>query len=293
MDTIRTIQGREIGAADIRFIKQLLANHPSWNRTRVSRELCAMWHWQRPDGQLKDMACRTLLLKLERAGLITLPPRQGQSVNGFRTRSKPWTPHETEAIRGTLKELLPLTITQVLPRSDTHALFNCLLSQYHYLRHRTTVGENMKYLVQDRAGRPLACVLFGSAAWKVAARDAFIGWDRATRERNLGCITNNMRFLVLPWVKISHLASHILSRVSRCICADWIEMYYHPVYFLETFVDRSRFRGTCYQAANWVLVGQTQGRTRNDRDRTIKRPAKDVYVYPLHKDFRRRLCSDS
>ncbi len=292
MNKAGIIQGRNIKPADIHFIKQLLVDHPSWHRTRLSKELCKLWRWQRPDGQLKDMACRSLLLKLERRGNLTLPPRQRRTKNGVRKGPKVAVPHRTEEICCSLNLLRPLQITSLSPKSDSYPLFNFLLSNYHYLGHRTTVGENMKYLVQDRFGRPLACVLFGSAAWKTASRDDFIGWDRSTRERNLCFITNNSRFLILPWVKVSLLASHILSRISRRICSDWMARYCHPVYLLETFVDRSRFRGTCYQASNWILTGQTRGRTRNDRNHSIHVPPKDVYVYPLRKHFRRELCHD-
>lgn len=294
MEKIMVIQGRKITPADIHLIKQLLADHPSWNRTKLSRELCKKWQWLREDGQqLKDMACRTLLLKLERTGYIELPPRQALSVNSFRKRSSTLARHSTEDICCSLKTLLPLKIVQVTPKSDDHPLFNCLLSHYHYLGHRTTVGENMKYLVRDCDNRPLACLLFGSAAWKTAPRDRFIGWDRQRREANLSCLTNNMRFLILPWVKVPHLASHILSLISRRICDDWKEKYNHPVHLLETFVDRTRFLGTCYKAANWILTGQTKGRSRNDRDRTIQVPPKDIYVYPLIKNFQKRLCYDA
>jgi hypothetical protein len=293
MNEKRIIQGREITLDDIEFIKQLLSDHPTWNRSRLSRELCKIWHWHRPDGQMKDMACRTLLLKLERAGHITLPPRQCQSTNQFRTKAKAMVPHQTQEINGSLQDLLPLQITQVSPRAKDHALFNCLLSRYHYLGHRTTVGENIHYLVRDCQGRPLACVLFGSAAWKTAPRDTFIGWDPPVREKNLIKITNNTRFLILPWVKVFNLASHILSRVSQRIAADWLTKYSHPIYLLETFVDRSRFQGTCYRAANWIYTGTTQGRTRNDRNHKIQAPVKDVYVYPLSKRFRRELCYDN
>jgi hypothetical protein len=178
----------------------------------------------------------------------------------------------------------------VSPGSEAHPLFNYLLSSYHYLGHNTTVGENMKYLVQDRYGRPLACFLWGSAAWKTAPRDDFIGWDHRSRERNLNYTTNNTRFLILPWVRVPHLASHILSQVSKRICSDWMSKYSHPIYLLETFVDCCRFRGICYQAANWILLGRTEGRTRNDRGHTIHVSHKDVYVYPLLKGFRRKLC---
>jgi hypothetical protein len=294
MEKAMVIQGRKITPADINLIKKLLADHPSWNRTKLSRELCKKWQWLRPDGQqLKDMACRTLLLKLERTGYIELPPRQGLSVNGFRKHSSTLVPHSTEDICSSLKTLLPLKIVQITPKSDDYPLFNCLLSHYHYLGHRTTVGENMKYLVRDCDHRPLACLLFGSAAWKTAPRDRFIGWDCRKREANLSCLTNNMRFLILPWVKIPHLASHILSLISRRICNDWTTKYNHPIHLLETFVDRTRFMGTCYKAANWILAGQTKGRSRNDRDRTIQVPPKDVYVYPLIKNFRKRLCYDA
>jgi hypothetical protein len=294
MEKVMVMQGRKITPADIHFINQLLANHPSWNRTKVSRELCTQWEWLRPNGQqLKDMACRTLLLKLERAGYIKLPPRQVPPVNEFRKRSATLIPHSVKKICGILNTLVPLKIVQVTPQSDDHPLVNCLLSHYHYRGYRTTVGENMKYLVRDCNNRPLACLLFGSAAWKMAPRDRFIGWNCQRREANLSYLTNNMRFLILPWVKVPHLASHILSRISQCICNDWTTKYNHPVHLLETLVDRTRFQGTCYKAANWILTGQTQGRTRNDRDRTITVPPKDIYVYPLIKNFRKRLCDDA
>jgi len=294
MEKVMVIQGRKITPADIYLINQLLTNYPSWNRTKLSRELCKKWKWLRPNGQqFKDMACRTLLLKLERTGYIELPPRQVKPVNKFRKRPATLVPHAIEKICGTLKTLVPLKIVHVTPKSDEHPLFNCLLSHYHYLGYRTTVGENMKYLVRDCNNRPLACLLFGSAAWKMSPRDRFIGWDQKRREANLSYLTNNMRFLILPWVKVPHLASHILSRISRRIYSDWIKKYNHPVHLLETCVDRTRFQGTCYKAANWILTGQTQGRTRNDRDRTIKVSPKDIYVYPLIKNFRKRLCYDA
>ena len=177
------------------------------------------------------------------------------------------------------------------PASADRRLFDGLLAGYHYLGHRNTVGENLRYLIRDRVGRPVACALFGSAAWKCADRDAYIGWDRLTRERNLQRLTNNTRFLIPPWVVVPHLASHVLGLIARRIGGDWQTKYGHPVYALETFVDRERFRGTCYRAANWLRLGATQGRTRNDRDRSIHAPVKDVYLYPLVADFRRRLSA--
>jgi len=242
-------------------------------------------------GQLKDMACRTLLLKLERAGHIRLPPRIRPSSNGLRNRRAPAAPRACEPIRGALRDLLPLSVGVVAPGSDDARVFHGLLAHGHYLGHRNTVGENLRYLVRDRQGRPVACVLFGSAAWKCADRDAFLGWDRATRERNLQGLTNNTRFLIPAWVQVPHLASHVLGRIARRIRADWQAKYGHPVHALETFVDRSRFQGTCYQAANWRRLGQTRGRTRNDRAHRLRAPVKDVYLYPLVAGFRRELCA--
>jgi hypothetical protein len=196
-----------------------------------------------------------------------------------------------EPIRCDLSKLRPLSASLMVPRSDDLRLFKGLLGRHHYLGHRNTVGKNLRYLIRDRHGRPLACALFGSAAWKCADRDRFLGWDRACRERNLQALTNNTRFLILPWVEVPHLASHVLGLIARRIRDDWQAKYGHPVHALETFVDRSRFKGTCYRAANWMRLGATQGRTRNDRDRRIQAPVKDVYLYPLIPDFRRELCA--
>jgi hypothetical protein len=289
MTEIMVIQGRELHAEDIGLIRSLLAEHGDWGRTRLSEELCRLWDWRNGQGRFKDMAARTLLLKLERAGLIQLPKRRGPSSNGFRNRNPPLVAHPTESIRCALRDLRPLALSIVEPGSADLRLFNCLLSRYHYLGHRNTVGENIRYLVRDRAGRPVACALFGSAAWKCADRDAFLGWDRATREGNLQGLTNNTRFLVLPWVEVPHLASHVLGLIARRIRTDWQAKYEHPVHALETFVDRGRFKGTCYRAANWLRLGATRGRTRNDRKHRIRAAVKDVYLYPLVEDFRREL----
>jgi hypothetical protein len=237
------------------------------------------------------MAARTLLLKLERSGHIQLPPRQRPSSNEFRNRIVPIVAPATEPIRGVLRDLRPLSVSVVARASADMRLFNGLLAGYHYLGHRNTVGENLRYLVRDRMGRPVACALFGSAAWKCADRDAYVGWDRVTRERNLQRLTNNTRFLILPWVVVPHLASHVLGLIARRIGADWQAKYGHPVYALETFVDRERFQGTCYRAANWLRLGATRGRTRNDREHRIRQAVKDVYLYPLVADFRHALST--
>ncbi len=290
MARVMVMQGRQIGEGDLDLIRGLLASNPDWNRTRLSRELCARWDWHNALGRPKDMAARTLLLKLERAGHIRLPARRTASPNARRNRQVAPVAPPDEPIRVPLSELRPLSMKVVAPGSDDARLFNGLLAHEHYLGHRNTVGENLRYLVRDRHDRPVACVLFGSAAWKCADRDAFLGWDRPTRERNLQRLTNNTRFLIPSWVEVPHLASHVLSLIARRIRADWQVKYGHPVHALETFVDRSRFKGTCYRAANWRRLGQTRGRTRNDRHKCIHVPIKDVYLYPLVADFRRELC---
>jgi hypothetical protein len=282
-------QAISINAHHVEQIRELLFANPQWGRTRLSVELCKQWDWKSPSGQYKDMACRSLLLKMERTGAIVLPPRQTKRTFNSRP-AYPIVPHQTETISDRLAGLVPLQITVASQKTEDYKLFNFLLSQYHYLGYRGSVGENLKYLVRDSQGRPLACLLFGSAAWKTAPRDVFIGWTRSQREGNLRFMTNNMRFLILPWVRVPHLASHILSRIARRISDNWRQKYGHPVYLLETFVDRSLFKGVCYQAANWILTGQTKGRTRNDRNHDIQAPVKDIYLYPLIKDFRRRLC---
>jgi len=285
------IQGRKITDGEIALIRDLMAQHRDWGRTRLSEQLCRCWNWRNAQGRIKDMAARTLLLKLERRGCIELPARQRPSSNHFRNRRAPLVEPAAEPIRSDLSKLRPLSASLVVPRSDDLRLFKGLLGRHHYLGHRNTVGENLRYLIRDRHGRPLACALFGSAAWKCADRDRFLGWDRACRERNLQALTNNTRFLILPWVEVPHLASHVLGLIARRIRDDWQAKYGHPVHALETFVDRSRFKGTCYRAANWMRLGATQGRTRNDRDRRIHAPVKDVYLYPLIPDFRRELCA--
>jgi Domain of unknown function (DUF4338) len=281
------VQGRTVLLEDLCLIRQWLEQNPSWNRTRLSRELCRHWDWRAVSGRYKDMACRSLLLKLEQRGLLTLPLRHSPSKNGFRHRSIPFVPHSTCPIDSPLKTLLPLQIEIVT--ASTQALFACLLARYHYLGYRGTVGQNMKYLVRACSGAPVACLLFGSAAWKTAPRDRFIGFNASSRERCLPYLSNNMRFLILPWVGVPSLASFILSRIAKRISSDWSTKYGHPLYLLETFVDRSRFLGTSYQAANWIYVGQSQGRTRNDSRKTIRVSLKDVYLYPLTSRWRELL----
>lgn len=291
MQTERVIQGRSIADGDLNLIRCLLAEHPQWNRTRLSRELCERWGWRNDKGRLKDMACRTLLLKLERRGLIQLPRSQCPNPNAQRNRLIREVPHERSPIQCDLRAVLPLRIEPLAREDSRLALFRFLLHRYHYLGLQNCVGENLKYLVSDSAGRTLACLLFGSAAWKAGDRDAYIGWSATQRERNLGLLTNNTRFLIMPWAKVRHLASHLLGRVCRLLPGHWMEKYAHPIHLLETFVERQRFRGTCYRAAGWTHVGATVGRSRNDVHAQLSVPIKDIYLYPLGADFQRRLCT--
>lgn len=284
------IQGREIGASEIALIRDLMSRNADWGRTRLSQELCRLWSWPAANGQLKDMACRTLLLKLDRAGKIELPAPRRPANNELRNRSVCWVDHPSDPIECKLQDLFPLGIRLVEPQAGDGDLFNCLLRRYHYLGHRITVGETLRYLVNDAKGRPVSCLLFGSAAWAIQPRDQYIGWDRMQRGRRLQWITNNTRFLVLPWVRVSNLASHILSRICRRLREDWTDRYGHPISAVETFVDRSRFLGSCYQAANWRKLGQTSGRTRNGKRDEPLRTLKDVYFYALAPRFRHELC---
>lgn len=287
-DSTLHIQGRTLVPSDLDQIRGLMASHPDWHRTRLSRELCRLWSWRDATGRIKDMACRTMLLKLHRRGVIELPaPRHGD-VNHRRGHSFQPVAHETSPIACDLHTLLPISLV-VADSGPRAVLWRTLLHCHHYLGFTTRVGKSIAYLATDVHGRPVGAMLFGAAAWKTAGRDAFIGWSADQRRRNLDLVVNNMRLLIPPWIRVPHLASHVLALALRRIDSDWQRKYGHPAALAETFVDTSRFRGTCYKAANWIDVGQTTGRTRNDVHHTIRTPVKAVYVYPLRRDFRRLL----
>jgi hypothetical protein len=237
------------------------------------------------------MSCRTLLLKLQAQGRIVLPPRRTASVNDRRNRSLSEMAHDQSPIHCDLPALRPLRIEPLAQDDGDLALFRFLLGRFHYLGLRNCVGQNLKYLVQDRTGRVLACLLFGSAAWQTRPRDTWIGWDAQQRRTHLHLLTNNTRFLILPWVRVPHLASHLLGQLTTRLSADWRHKYGHPIHLLESFVERDRFRGTCYRAAGWLRVGLTTGRSRNDKDFQLQVPAKEIYLKPLVADFRRRLLA--
>lgn len=286
------VQGRCLQPADLEGIRQLRQAHPQWTRRRLSRELAEQWQWRNPAGQLKDMATRTLLLKLHERGLIELPARRQTPTNRMRrhrTRAVRVEP-PAEPIACALPELGAITIREVSGQAADRAWAAAALQQFHYLGFRGTVGANLQYLVRDGRGRALACLVFGAAAWKCRDRDRWIGWPPEARRRHLPLLVNNHRFLILPWTRVRHLATWTLGRVLRRVSVDWQRKYGYGLALVETFVEQARFAGTAYRAANWVKVGQTTGRTRQDATRSIQAPVKDVYLYPLRGDFRELLA---
>lgn len=288
MSRILVIQGCQLLSDDIELISRLITDNPDWHRTRLSRELCRLWNWRTDKDLLKDMACRSMLRKLEQRKLVTLPAARH---NGNRARVIPYIAHSCDPIHCELAELRPIQILMIPASGDTDDLFHCLMDRYHYLGCRGHVGEHIKYIIFDRHNRPLACMLFGSAAWQTKVRDLFIGWSPSVRQANLKLMTNNTRFLILPWVVVPNLASFILGACLRRLSDDWQNRYGHNLVLVETFVDQSRFAGTCYHAANWTRIGSTCGRGRQNRNKRVKVPFKDMYIYPLTEDFRQQLCA--
>jgi uncharacterized protein DUF4338 len=281
-------RGREIRPEDISFIRRLIADHPALSRRRLSKKLCEAWQWKQANGALRDMVCRGLLLLLYRAGEIELPPVRYRPPNPLAQREAPaLLLIDTTSIGGSLSELQPLEI-QPVRRTPEEALFNSLMEQYHYLGYEQPVGEHLKYVAWAQ-GRPIACLAWSSAPRHLGSRDRFIGWSAAARRRNLHFLAYNTRFLILPWIEVPHLASHLLARVTKQLSADWERLYRHPVYFVETFVDPERFRGTCYRAANWILLGATTGRGKDDQTHRLNRSPKQVLGYPLTPRFRELL----
>jgi hypothetical protein len=292
MDLPTTLQGLPFGPEQLRQVQALIRQNGGWTRYRLSRELATLWDWRTLQGQLKDMAARTLLLKLQEQGWIQLPPpRMKSPTRSGRAPVAGGRALEENPVDCALRELLPLRLHEVsqADRREARRQLEAALHQYHYLGYRSRVGENLQYWVCDQQDRPLGCVVFGAPAWQCTVRDQWIGWSTTERARHLGRIVNNTRFLIFRWVRVPHLASHILSQVSRRIRQDWPAKYGQPIWLLEAFVDRQRFAGTCYRAANWICLGQTKGRGRQGPMGVLSTPIKDVYVWPLHRNFRRQL----
>jgi hypothetical protein len=283
-------RGRAVSVADIAFIREVIAKYPEAGRCALSRRLCESWNWKQTNGVLCDQTCRGLLLKLERAGEIQLPPvRFRPARNPLAERRPPeLVVADERPVHGPLSRLLPLEIELVRRRPD-EPLFNSLIEQYHYLGYEQPVGEQLKYVVKV-GGQAIACLAWSSAPRHLGARDRFIGWDLQARRRNIRLIAYNSRYLILPWVQqVTHLASHILGQMAKRVPRDWERMYGHPIYLLETFVDPERFRGTCYRAANWIVVGQTTGRGKDAQSWKANRSIKQIMVLPVHRHFRQLL----
>jgi Domain of unknown function (DUF4338) len=281
-------RGRTIRDTEVAFLRELIAAHPELSRCALSRLLCEVWQWKQPNGALREMVCRGLMLELERAGHIQLPPIRFKVRNNLCERERPEAVvPDNRPVRGPLHQLGRLDFQQVR-RTAQEALFNSLVEQYHYLGYEQPVGEHLKYLVSSN-GQAIACLAWCSAPRHLASRDHFIGWSAEARRRNLSLLAYNTRFLILPWVQVQHLASHLLGRMAKLVPQDWQQLYAHPIYWLETFVDPARFKGTCYRAANWIALGHTTGRGHNARMKKATQPVKELLGLPLTRRFRELL----
>jgi hypothetical protein len=288
MTEVLRYRGRVVSTPDVVFIRELLVTHAGRSRWALSKKLCEAWNWKQTNGALRDMVCRGLMLALDRAGHIQLPPVRRTKLNPLVHRKRP-APVQVDdtPIACSLAELGPLDIRQVR-RTPEESIFNGLIETHHYLGYTQPVGEHLKFLV-FAGERPIACFAWSSAPRHIGPRDHFIGWTQDDRRRNLRNIAYNTRFLILPWIRVPHLASHLLGRMTRALPHEWQKLYEHPVYYAETFVDPERFRGTCYLAANWLKLGVTTGRGKADFTHQSNRSLKLVLGLPLSPDFRRRL----
>jgi hypothetical protein len=281
-------RGRVITAPELELIRGFIKQHPGLSRRRLSAQLCEAWQWKQANGALCDMVCRGLLLMLHRAGEIKLPPVRQISLNPFVRRVRPAPVLIDQApLTGALSEIKPIAIQQVR-RTAHEPLFNSLIEHHHYLGYEQPVGEHLKYLVWAKR-RPITCLAWSSAPRHLSSRDRYIGWSATARRRNLRLVAYNTRFLILPWIRVPHLASHILGQVTKSLSRDWERMYGHPIYFAETFIDPARFRGTCYRAANWGSLGMTTGRGKASTSKRPNRSFKEVLGYPLIPRFRELL----
>jgi hypothetical protein len=289
-DVLLSYRGRPVGRADLEFLRELIARHPELSRRQLSVKVCQAWNWVQPNGQPRAMVCRGLMLALHRAGHLELPAQRRSPPNNViaHRRVAEVAAYDTSPITGSLAALGPLEIRWVR-RTQGEQLFAHLLGRYHYLGYRRPVGEHLEYLVVA-GGRPIACLGWSSAPRQLHLRDQLVGAPKEAYRHNLHCIAYNTRYLIVPWLAVPHLASHLLGRVARRISADWQALYQHPLYLLESFVDTERFRGACYRAANWICVGRSEGRGTQSKAQD-KTSIKALWVYPLGQDFRRKLRS--
>jgi Druantia protein DruA len=283
-------RGKNYTLREINEIREILIAYRDRSRRFISQEICRRWGWRQPNGVLKDMICRGLLLQLEAQGFIELPPRKKNPLNPLSRRQKPQIVEVDQTPRvGKLSDLRPIELV-VVRRTPLEKLYRSLIEEHHYLGYRRPVGEHLEYLAISQ-GQPVACLGWSSAPRHIGCRDRYVGWDQDQRKKHLCRIVINTRFLILPWVRVPHLASHLLGLNARRISQDWEKMYHHEVVWLETFVDPERgFEGTCYRAANWVYLGRTTGRGKDDQTNKANRSLKLVFGYPLKKDFRQVLC---
>lgn len=287
-ETVVRYRGRDVMPEDVESIRGLIAANQGASRRGLSILLCEEWEWHQENGHPCEMVCRGLMLDLHRRGLIVLPPPRFIVPNNVIARDRRVRIEvDSSAFVARLDELKPLEIKQVR-RGRDERLFDSLIEEYHYLGYVRPVGEHLKHLILS-GDRPIACLAWSSAPRHLGPRDRFIGWRALARRENIHLLAYNTRFLILPWVQVKHLASHILGRVSRIVSDDWMRVYGHPIYYLETFVDPERFRGTCYRAANWISLGLTTGRGKDAPTKQTTRSKKEVLGFPLRRDFRERL----
>lgn len=288
-DVVLSFRGRQVRPADVLFLRELIAQNPTLSRRRLSVLVCQAWDWFQPNGLPRDMVCRSLLLVLHRAGHIQLPTkRQSPPNNAIRHRRVvEEISYPTLPIEGSVASLGPLQI-QLVRRAQGESLFAHLLNRHHYLGYSRPVGEHLKYLVLSR-DRPIACLAWSSAPLRLNLRDQFIGAPKELYQHNIPRIAYNSRYLILPWVRVPHLASHLLARITRRISQDWQALYHHPIHLLESFVDTERFQGVCYRAANWICVGRSAGLGTKSKPGDKPASIKELWVRPLGRDFRERL----
>ena len=288
MAVVLRYRGREVSADDVALVRELIGRTPDISRRQLSFQVCAAWGWTQANGVPRDAVCRALLLQLHRGGHIALPPSRWADRPPLpRQRTPAPVALCREPLIASLGEIRPLEMRQVR-RTKDEALVHSLVEQHHYLRYTRPVGEHLEYLITAR-GRPIACFIWSSAPRHLGPRDRFIGWSQAARKSNIRLVAYQSRFLIMPWVQVPHLASHLLGAMSRRLSLDWERVYAHPIYFTETFVDPARFRGTSYRAANWTYLGLTTGRGKDAQTKQPNRSLKQVFGYPLARDFRRRL----
>lgn len=292
MDQDLVIRCRVIREADLELIRQLIEAEGARGRSHISNRLCEMWNWRQANGRFRQIACRELLRRLEVRGLIELPPKLCEARRaGYRNRSSTPDLLDCMPLAGGLRESRSQLRLELVQNSQQLALYRGLVGTYHYLGYQQATGAQLRYIAyfQDR---PIACLSFGPAAWKVGARDQFIGWSAQARQQNLRWVVNNDRFVILPWVQIKCLASYLLGRTVRQLLGDWQRVYGYELALVETFVEHRRFAGTAYAAASWICVGQTLGRGRNDRTHDQAAPIKTIWLRPLREDFGPFLCQE-